>query len=69
MCFNPRITRNIQLARSHGWEIVEGICIIGHQVQEQYRLWVGEDVSDKIPVDEAWKVLRKAADESKAINF
>lgn len=73
MCFKPRITRKIKLARSHGWQIVEGTEIIGHQIQEQYRVWISpesdaEVVSPQL-ASEAWATLRKAAGESTGINF
>ncbi|KAJ9649713.1 hypothetical protein H2199_000492 [Coniosporium tulheliwenetii] len=69
MCFKPRNTRILKLGKRHGWKTVEGTGIIGHQVQEQYRLWAGEEVSQRLPMEEAWAVLQKAAEESPAINF
>jgi quinate dehydrogenase len=73
MCFKPRITRKIKLARSHGWEIVEGTEIIGHQIQEQYRVWVSPESNDEVVspqlASDAWATLRKAAGESTGINF
>lgn len=69
MCFKPRRTRMIKLGEKHGWKTVEGTWIIGHQVEEQWRLWAGEDASRKIPKEEAWQVLKRAAEESPAINF
>ena len=52
-----------------GWKTVEGTEIIGHQIHEQYRLWCGEEQSKRIHAEEAWAVLRKAAEERPAINF
>lgn len=73
MCFKPRITRKIKLARSYGWEIVEGTEIIGHQIQEQYRVWVSPESNDEVVspqlASDAWATLRKAAGESTGINF
>jgi quinate dehydrogenase len=73
MCFKPRITRKIKLARSHGWKIVEGTEIIGHQIQEQYRVWVSPESNDEVVspqlASDAWATLRKAAGESTGINF
>ncbi|PYH79478.1 shikimate 5-dehydrogenase [Aspergillus uvarum CBS 121591] len=69
MCFKPRRTRFLKAAERHGWTTVEGTEIIGHQIQEQYRLWCGEEASRSLPVEEAWAVLRRAAEESPAINF
>ncbi len=68
MCFKPRVTRQIKLATKFGWETVEGTGIIGHQIEEQWRLWTGRILS-KNEQEEAWKVLTEAADRSTAINF
>jgi len=73
MCFKPRVTRKIKLARSYGWSTVEGTEIIGHQIQEQYRVWISpkseEGVISPQLAHEAWATLRAAADESKGINY
>ncbi|KAJ5544242.1 hypothetical protein N7513_007053 [Penicillium frequentans] len=62
MCFKPRRTRMIKLAEQLGWPCVEGTHVIGYHIEEQWRLWAGEELS-------AWNVLLKAAEESKGINF
>ncbi|KAJ5928621.1 hypothetical protein N7466_007577 [Penicillium verhagenii] len=69
MCFKPRRTRMIKLAEQLGWPCVEGTHVIGYQIEEQWRLWAGEDVCQKLDRDGAWNVLLKAAEESKGINF
>lgn len=69
MCFKPRLTRHIKLAENCGWQTVQGTGIIGHQIEEQWRLWAGDEVSKRVPKEEAWAVLQKAAEESKAINY
>ncbi len=69
MCFKPRNTRTIQLGNHLGWTCVEGTAVIGHQIETQWSLWTRENVADKIPKEEAWRVLNKAAIESKMINF
>ncbi|KAJ9626701.1 hypothetical protein H2204_009971 [Knufia peltigerae] len=69
MCFKPRRTRWLKLAEKHGWKTIEGTGIIGHQIEEQYRLWVGEDTAKRIDVDAARAVLQNAAETSPAINF
>ncbi|EXJ78923.1 shikimate dehydrogenase [Capronia epimyces CBS 606.96] len=69
MCFKPRRTRYLKLGEKHGWKTVEGVNIIGHQIQEQYRLWAGEKASERINTKGAWEVLLQAADKSPAINF
>ena len=68
MCFKPRVTRQIKLAKQYGWVTVEGTGIIGHQIEEQWRLWTGRTLT-KDEQEEAWRVLRDAAEKSGAINF
>jgi quinate dehydrogenase len=71
MCFKPRNTRILKLAKESGWRTVEGTGVIGHQIGEQWRLWAGagENGNVEVPKEEAWNVLRRAAEESTAINF
>ncbi|KAL2069205.1 hypothetical protein VTL71DRAFT_15543 [Oculimacula yallundae] len=71
MCFKPRNTRTLKLGRSSGWAVVDGTGVIGHQIKEQWRLWAhaGENGNPEVPEEEAWAVLRKAAEESTGINF
>ncbi|KAL1849486.1 hypothetical protein Plec18167_003090 [Paecilomyces lecythidis] len=69
MCFKPRRTRMIKLAESLGWACVEGTHVIGYQIEKQYALWVGESRAKDLDKAGAWKVLLKAAEESKGINF
>jgi quinate dehydrogenase len=70
MCFKPRNTRILKLGRENKWAVVDGTGVIGHQIEEQWRLWAGAGVNGKkVPKEGAWKVLKKAADESTAINF
>lgn len=69
MCFKPRRTRMIKLAEELGWPTVEGTHVIGYQIQEQWKLWTGEERASRLDADAAWKTLLDAAEESKAINF
>lgn len=69
MCFKPRRTRILKLGEKRGWNTVEGTMIIAHQIDEQYRLWCGEEKSKNISRQDAWKVLQKAAEDSPSINF
>lgn len=69
MCFKPRQTRNIKLAEKLGWPTVDGTHVIGYQIDQQWKLWAGEEKAGKLDNEGAWDVLLKAADESKAINF
>ncbi|OQE31227.1 hypothetical protein PENSTE_c001G06064 [Penicillium steckii] len=52
MCFKPRRTRMIKLAEQLGWSCVEGIHVIGYQIEEQWRLWAGEELVQKLDRDE-----------------
>ncbi|KAH0043234.1 shikimate, partial [Aureobasidium melanogenum] len=73
MCFKPRITRKIKLAKKHEWQTVEGTEIIGHQIQEQYRVWISPESDSEVVspqlAGEAWNTLRAAAAGSTGINF
>lgn len=71
MCFKPRNTRILKMAKESRWRTVEGTGVIGHQIEEQWRLWAGagENGNPEVPKGEAWSVLRHAAEESTAINF
>lgn len=69
MCFKPRRTRMIKLAEQLDWPCVEGTHVIGYQIEEQWRLWAGEERLQKLDREGAWNVLLKAAEESTGINF
>ncbi|KAH7336296.1 3-dehydroshikimate dehydratase [Rhexocercosporidium sp. MPI-PUGE-AT-0058] len=71
MCFKPRNTRILKMGRENGWNVVEGTGVIGYQIEEQWKLWAGagEGGRKAVPKQEAWDVLKKAAEESTAINF
>lgn len=69
MCFKPRRTRMIKLGERLGWECVEGTHVIGYQMEEQWRLWAGEEYIQRLDRQGAWNVLMRAADESAAINI
>ncbi|KAL4866122.1 hypothetical protein BDV12DRAFT_210666 [Aspergillus spectabilis] len=68
MCFKPRRTRVIRAAEEQGWECVEGTHVIGYQIEEQWRLWAGEERVRNLDREGAWRVLLRAAEESGAIN-
>lgn len=75
MCFKPRNTRMLKLGRKKDWRCVEGTEIIGHQIGTQWGLWTregrgGADADEwKVIEEEAWRVLRREAEESTMINF
>lgn len=69
LCFKPRMTSMMKAGERNGWVCVEGIHVIGHQVVEQWRLWVGSEKLAVLDREAAWAMLMKAADESEEINF
>ncbi|KAL3492810.1 hypothetical protein BJX62DRAFT_250303 [Aspergillus germanicus] len=68
MCFKPRRTRMLRLAERMEWPVVEGTHVIGYQIEEQWRLWAGEEAVARMDREGAWRVLLQAAEESTAIN-
>ncbi|KIY03307.1 uncharacterized protein Z520_01774 [Fonsecaea multimorphosa CBS 102226] len=60
MCYHPLMTRNLQLAKQHGWQIVDGVQVVGHQLKEQWRLWTGEEINEQ-QEEVAWRILRESA--------
>ncbi|KAF2499977.1 shikimate 5-dehydrogenase [Lophium mytilinum] len=68
MCFKPRNTRHLKLGKAAGWMTEEGTGIIGHQLEEQWRLWAGQP-KEKLPLDEAWRNLTEIVETHPGINF
>ena len=63
MCYHPtRQTRNLRLAEHHGWRTVQGIEVVGHQVEALWRFWISEDRLSQLDKEGMWRVLREAAD-------
>lgn len=61
-CYHPSPeTRNIKLAESHGWQTIQGIEIVGHQVEALWKLWIDEERLAKLDRDGLWKIMRSAA--------
>jgi quinate dehydrogenase len=60
-CYNPLDTRNIQLAKDHGWRTIQGIEVVGHQVEALWRLWIDEERLNKLDRAGMWQVLHEAA--------
>ncbi|KAH7141501.1 hypothetical protein B0J13DRAFT_623865 [Dactylonectria estremocensis] len=69
MCFKPRRTRMIKLAEKLNWPTVEGTHVIGHQIEEQWKLWAGETIVKRMDKNGAWKLLLEMAEQSPGINF
>lgn len=69
MCYKPRRTRIIRQAQELGWTTVDGTHVIGHQMEEQWKLWVGPEKAAKLDTRGAWDILMREADASPAINF
>lgn len=55
MCYKPRVTKNIQAARAHGWIAGDGGQVVGWQLKAQWALWAGKEVSERIPVEKMIK--------------
>ncbi|KIW27795.1 uncharacterized protein PV07_07502 [Cladophialophora immunda] len=60
MCYHPLMTRNLRLAKQHGWPIVDGVQVVGHQLKEQWRPWTGEEINTQ-EEEIAWRILRNSA--------
>lgn len=69
MCFKPRRTRMIQLAESLEWSCIEGTHVIGYQIEDQYKLWAGDEASKTIDRQGAWRILMEQAENSPGINY
>jgi quinate dehydrogenase len=69
MCYKPRRTRIIKQAEELGWRTVDGTHVIGHQAEEQWKLWVGPEKAARINKQVAWDILMREVDGSSAINF
>ncbi|CAG9990366.1 unnamed protein product [Clonostachys byssicola] len=50
MCYRPRFTRNLKLAREKGWTSGDGGQVVGWQLKAQWEVWAGKDISDAIPL-------------------
>lgn len=68
MCYKPRCTSLLKMGDKYAWKRVDGMSIVGYQVQEQYRLWLGEDVARRLPLAGAWEILHKVSAASPLIN-
>lgn len=42
MCYHPRLTRNIRLAREFGWTTLDGVQAVASQFKVQWELWTGK---------------------------
>lgn len=62
MCYKPRETRNLIAAKERGWVTGEGVDVVSFQLKEQWRLWAGEEVSARIPLEMMARRAREIAD-------
>lgn len=62
MCYKPRQTRNLVLAKANRWTVCEGTQVVTQQLMEQWSLWVGERSKD-IQMDVMAKRVLELADE------
>ena len=68
MCYKPRRTRHIKLGQTFGWRTIEGIHVIGHQAEHQWRVWAGEERIRNLDKKGMWKCLRLSAEENAEVN-
>jgi quinate dehydrogenase len=68
VCYNPRRTRHIKLGQTFGWRTIEGMHVIGHQAEHQWRAWAGDERIQNLDKKGLWECLRQSADESPIVN-
>lgn len=61
MCYKPRETRHLKLAKREGWKDMDGVNIIVWQIETQWGLWAGKEIAKKILVKESREFLYEAA--------
>ncbi|KAK0488554.1 hypothetical protein IW261DRAFT_1414080 [Armillaria novae-zelandiae] len=66
MCFKPRVTQLVEIAESRGWVTIDGIEVLGLQLLEQWRLWLGPNVP--LPSHAARQLMRDLAIGSATLN-
>ncbi|KAK0440929.1 uncharacterized protein EV420DRAFT_1485781 [Desarmillaria tabescens] len=66
MCFKPRITQLVEIAEPRGWATIDGIEVLGLQLLEQWRLWLGPNVP--LPARAARQKVRDLATGSASLN-
>jgi quinate dehydrogenase len=59
MCYHPPMTRNLQLAKKFGWNIVQGFTVVAHQFAPQWKLWTGKAIGE----DEVFELTEKLVHE------
>ncbi|TKY88627.1 hypothetical protein EX895_002616 [Sporisorium graminicola] len=69
MCFKPLVTPIMRTAQADGWHIISGIEVLGAQLIEQWRIWLGKDSSlfAKIPQKSVRDKMRELAAQSLAL--
>ena len=68
MCYMPRRTRHIKLGQQFGWRTIEGIRVVFHQAEQQWRAWVGDARLQALDKKGMWQRLQQSADKSLQIN-
>lgn len=64
MCYKPRVTRNIRIARAAGWLTGYGEQVVTWQLKIQWELWAGNDISDAIPLEKMARRVNQIAEDS-----
>ncbi len=60
-CYHPLDTRNLRLANDHDWHTIQGIEVVGHQVEALWRLWIDQERLYRLDRPGMWKMLYEAA--------
>ncbi len=66
MCFKPLVTSIMRMAEADGWHAISGIEVLGAQLIEQWRIWLGTDSSlfTSIPQKQVRDKMRDLAAQS-----
>ncbi|KAG9657357.1 hypothetical protein KCU64_g5252, partial [Aureobasidium melanogenum] len=51
MCYRPRITQSLELARKFGWTTSEGAQVVTWQLRAQWTLWASKVASESIDLE------------------
>ncbi|KAJ9602731.1 hypothetical protein H2200_012925 [Cladophialophora chaetospira] len=69
MCYKPRRTRHLILGQAYKWRTIEGVRVIGHQAERQWRAWAGDERLESLDRKGMWECLQHSADESTIVNL
>lgn len=69
MCFKPLVTSIMRTAQADGWHTISGIEVLGAQLIEQWRIWLGTDSAlfASIPQKQVRDKMRQLAAQNMAL--